>query len=62
MRRPAFKRFARLTLRAANALALVVATYHFTPDVAAKFVVATAYAGNGNGGGNGGGGNGGGNG
>ncbi|MDX8491726.1 hypothetical protein RFN29_09050 [Mesorhizobium sp. VK22B] len=58
-------RMFRLALRAAAALSLVVATYHFTPDGAAKLLVATAYAGNGNGnggGGNGGGGNGGGNG
>ncbi|WP_292339547.1 hypothetical protein [Mesorhizobium sp.] len=61
MREPAFKRLARLTLRATAALALVVATCHFTP---AKLLMTTAYAGNGNGnggGGNGGGGNGGGN-
>ncbi|KUM27823.1 hypothetical protein AU467_15690 [Mesorhizobium loti] len=50
-------RIFRLALRATAALALVVATCHFTP---AKLLVATAYAGNGNGGGgNGGGGNGG---
>ncbi|RWB20771.1 MULTISPECIES: hypothetical protein [unclassified Mesorhizobium] len=63
MLEPASKRFVRLTLRATAALAVVVATYHFTPDGAAKLLVTTAYAGNGNGGGgNGGGGNGGGNG
>ncbi|MDX8512628.1 hypothetical protein [Mesorhizobium captivum] len=64
MLEPASKRFVRLTLRATAALAVVVATCHFTPDGAAKLLVNTAYAGgNGNGGGgNGGGGNGGGNG
>ncbi|TJW72070.1 MAG: hypothetical protein E5V92_32860, partial [Mesorhizobium sp.] len=55
MREPASRRFVRLTLRAAAALALVVATGHFTPDSLAKLLVPTAYAGNGHGGGNGGG-------
>ncbi|TGP20369.1 MULTISPECIES: hypothetical protein [unclassified Mesorhizobium] len=61
MREPASRRFVRLTLRAAAALALVVATGHFTPDSLAKLLVPTAYAGNGHGGGNGGGNSGGGN-
>jgi hypothetical protein len=54
MREPASKRFVRLTLRAAAALALAVVTVHFTPDSLAKLLVATAYAGNGHGGGGGG--------
>ncbi|RUW44585.1 hypothetical protein EOA32_36340 [Mesorhizobium sp. M1A.F.Ca.ET.072.01.1.1] len=60
MREPASKRFVRLTLRAAAALALFAAPGHFTSNSLAKLLVATAYADNGNGGGNGNGGNGGG--
>ncbi|RUV94447.1 hypothetical protein EOA75_11485 [Mesorhizobium sp. M1A.F.Ca.IN.022.07.1.1] len=60
MREPASKRFVRLTLRAAAALALFAAPGHFTSNSLAKLLVATAYADDGGGNGNGGGGNGGG--
>ncbi|TIS43132.1 MAG: hypothetical protein E5X01_05580 [Mesorhizobium sp.] len=56
MREPASKRFVRLTLRAAAALALFAAPGHFTSNSLAKLLVATAYADNGGGNGNGGGG------
>ncbi|RWG61174.1 MAG: hypothetical protein EOQ65_13465 [Mesorhizobium sp.] len=54
MREPASKRFVRLTLRAAAALALFAAPGHFTSNSLAKLLVATAYAdsGGGNAGGN----------
>ncbi|WP_167524636.1 MULTISPECIES: hypothetical protein [unclassified Mesorhizobium] len=62
MHEPTSNRFVRLTLRVTAALALVVATGHFTPDSAARLLVPAAYAGGGNGGGHGGGNGGGGNG